>query len=57
MKILFGIQGTGNGHLSRAKEVIPHLEKYGTVDLFVSGTQAEVQLPYPILYKKHYLIR
>jgi uncharacterized protein (TIGR00661 family) len=53
MKILFGIQGTGNGHLSRAKEVIPHLEKYGIVDLFVSGTQAEVQLPYPIQYKKH----
>ena len=53
MKILFGIQGTGNGHLSRAKEIIPHLEKYGTVDLYVSGTQAEVQLAYPILYKKY----
>lgn len=53
MKILFGIQGTGNGHLSRAKEVIPHLQQYGEVDLFISGTQAEVQLPYPIRYQKH----
>lgn len=53
MKILFGIQGTGNGHLSRAKEVIPHLQKYGTVDLLVSGTEAEVQLPYPVRYKKY----
>ncbi len=53
MKILFGVQGTGNGHLSRAKEVIPYLLKYGEVDLYVSGTEAEVKLPYPIKYKKH----
>lgn len=53
MKILFGIQGTGNGHLSRAKEVIPYLQQHGEVDLFISGTQAEVQLPYPVQYQKH----
>src|SRR6478736_2209098 len=51
MKILFAIQGTGNGHLSRAVDVIPELKKYGELDLFVSGAQAEVSLPYPIKYK------
>jgi len=53
MKILFGIQGTGNGHLSRAKEVIPHLLEYGDVDLYISGTEAEVKLPYPVKFQKH----
>lgn len=53
MKILFGIQGTGNGHLSRAKEVIPHLQKYGEVDILISSTDTEVKLPYDIKYQKH----
>jgi len=51
MKILYAIQGTGNGHLSRAVDIIPELKKYGTLDLFVSGAQAEVTLPYPVKYK------
>jgi uncharacterized protein (TIGR00661 family) len=53
MKILFGIQGTGNGHLSRAKEIIPYLMQYGEVDLLISSTDTEINLPYPIKYKKH----
>lgn len=52
MKILYAIQGTGNGHISRAREVIPHLLNYGQLDVLVSGRQAEVQLPYLIKYKK-----
>lgn len=51
MNILYAIQGTGNGHLSRAVDIIPELKKYGQLDLFVSGAQAEVVLPYPIKYK------
>jgi uncharacterized protein (TIGR00661 family) len=51
MKILYAIQGTGNGHLSRAVDIIPELKKFGQLDLFVSGAQAEVQLPYPVKYK------
>jgi uncharacterized protein (TIGR00661 family) len=51
MKILYAIQGTGNGHLSRAVDIIPELKKYGDLDLFVSGAQAEVVLPYPVKYK------
>ncbi|MFM8849414.1 MAG: glycosyltransferase family protein [Cytophagales bacterium] len=51
MNILYAIQGTGNGHLSRAIDIIPELKKYGSLDLFVSGAQAEVVLPYPVKYK------
>lgn len=50
MKILYAIQGTGNGHLARAGDIIPCLEQYGTVDLFVSGAQADITLPYPVKY-------
>jgi uncharacterized protein (TIGR00661 family) len=52
MKILYAAQATGNGHLSRAREIIPILKQYGTVDIAVSGTQADVKLPFPILYQK-----
>jgi len=48
MKILYAIQGTGNGHLSRAKEIIPALLKRAQVDILVSGTQAEIVLPYDV---------
>ena len=39
MKILYAIQGTGNGHLSRAVDIVPELKKFGNLDLFVSGAQ------------------
>jgi uncharacterized protein (TIGR00661 family) len=52
MKILLAIQATGNGHISRAREVIPHLLQYGELDLLISGRQADVSLPYMIKYKK-----
>lgn len=51
MNILYAIQGTGNGHLSRAVDIIPELQKFGKLDLFVSGAQAEIVLPYPVKYK------
>ncbi len=51
MKILYAIQGTGNGHVSRAREVIPHLQRHGQVDLVLSGTQAEVGLEQEIKYR------
>ncbi|MEJ2595355.1 MAG: glycosyltransferase family protein [bacterium] len=53
MKILYAIQGTGNGHLARAGDVIPQLQKRCTVDLLVSGTQADVKLRYPVKYRLH----
>jgi len=50
MKILYAIQGTGNGHLSRAKEVIPALLNRAQVDILISGTQAEVVLDQKVNY-------
>jgi uncharacterized protein (TIGR00661 family) len=50
MKILYAIQGTGNGHLSRAADIISALKNYGGVDILVSGLHAEVALPYPVKY-------
>lgn len=51
MKILFAIQGTGNGHLSRARDVYPELIKHGEVDVLISGIQADVDVPFPVKYK------
>ncbi|OWY22650.1 glycosyl transferase [Sphingobacteriales bacterium UPWRP_1] len=53
MKILYAVQATGNGHISRAIEIIPHLQQYGQVDVFVSGTQAHLNLPFEIKEKKN----
>jgi uncharacterized protein (TIGR00661 family) len=51
MKILYAIQGTGNGHLSRAREIIPILRKIADVDVLVSGTQCDMSLPFPVRYQ------
>lgn len=51
MKILYAIQGTGNGHLSRARDIIPILQKEHEVDILISGTQADLELPFQIKYK------
>jgi len=53
MKILYAIQGTGNGHISRAREIVPLLQRHGELDLLVSGTEAEVSLSQPLKYKFH----
>ncbi len=51
MKILYAIQGTGNGHISRARDIIPLLQKRGELDILVSGTEADVELGYPVKYQ------
>ena len=51
MKILYAIQGTGNGHISRAREVAPVLEKRAEVDYLVSGCQMDLPLPFRIKYR------
>lgn len=50
MKILYAIQGTGNGHISRARDIIPILKLRGEVDILISGTEADVELGYPVKY-------
>lgn len=52
MKVLYAIQGTGNGHLSRARDIIPILQKHHLeLDILVSGTQADIQIPHPVKYQ------
>jgi uncharacterized protein (TIGR00661 family) len=51
MRILYAIQGTGNGHLSRARDIIPVLQENHELDLLISGSQADVELPYPVKYR------
>ncbi|MFD2554897.1 glycosyltransferase family protein [Sphingobacterium tabacisoli] len=53
MKILYAIQGTGNGHLCRAMDVIPCLQQFGEVDVLISGIQADIPLPFEIKYRLH----
>jgi len=51
MKIFYAIQGTGNGHLSRAIQLYPYLQKYGTVDFFLSGSNSQLNNSIPIKFK------
>ena len=51
MKILYAIQGTGNGHLSRAKEIVPARMNRAQVDILISGTESQDKLPFSIKYK------
>jgi uncharacterized protein (TIGR00661 family) len=53
MKIFYAIQATGNGHISRAMELLPHLEQYGMVDIFLSGANSSLELDVPIKYRSN----
>ena len=51
MKIFYAVQATGNGHISRAMELLPYLEKYGTVDIFLSGNNSTLNFDLPVAYR------
>jgi uncharacterized protein (TIGR00661 family) len=51
MKIFYAVQATGNGHISRAMELLPHLRRYGEVDIFLSGDNSNLPLDAPIKYR------
>ncbi|HPE77313.1 MAG TPA: glycosyltransferase family protein [Draconibacterium sp.] len=53
MKILYAIQGTGNGHLARATEIVPILREMANTDILVSGCQADIALPFPVSYQRY----
>jgi uncharacterized protein (TIGR00661 family) len=50
MKILYGIQGTGNGHITKAIEMVPLLKNYADVDVVISGNNYEINLPFEVKY-------
>jgi uncharacterized protein (TIGR00661 family) len=51
VKVLYAIQGTGNGHVSRAREIAPVLERYCEVDYLISGRQVELELSRKVKYR------
>ncbi len=51
MKVLYAFQGTGNGHVARAQEIIPILKKYASVDTLISGHQSQLKTDFPIDFK------
>ena len=53
MNILYGIQGTGHGHLSRARELLPELQKHASVDVMTSGSTARLSIDGSVRYRKY----
>lgn len=51
MKIFYAIQATGNGHISRAMQLYPYLQKFGSIDFFLSGNNASLDINLPVKYK------
>lgn len=51
MKIFYAIQATGNGHISRAIQLYPYLQKFGSVDFFLSGNNASLDINLPVKFK------
>lgn len=49
MKILYAIQATGNGHISRAIQLYPFLKEHGDVDFFMSGSNAALKTDLPVI--------
>jgi uncharacterized protein (TIGR00661 family) len=53
MKILYGIQLTGNGHITRSSQLIKSLIENGfDVDIITSGNNSQLNIPFEI--KKHF---
>lgn len=53
MKVLYGIQLTGNGHVTRSTQLIKSLIKNGfNVDIITSGNNSQISLPFKV--KKHF---
>jgi len=51
MKILYGIQGTGNGHITRSSKIIHRLKKIGCdVDILISGKFHQIDISHDIKF-------
>jgi uncharacterized protein (TIGR00661 family) len=50
-KVLYAIQATGNGHISRAAELIPFFKESFDLDLFISGDNYSISLNHEIKYR------
>lgn len=53
MRILYGINGTGNGHLTKSLQIIQELRtRNHQVDILISGSKSNIVLPPNIIKKK-----
>ena len=53
MKIIYGIQLTGNGHITRSSQLIKSLIENGfDVDIITSGSNSQLDIPFKV--KKHF---
>lgn len=50
MKILYCVQLTGNGHITRANELIPEFKKVADVDILTSGNQNSLEIKHKVRY-------
>ena len=53
LRILYAFQGTGNGHVARARDLIPRFEAHGTVDVLIAGTESNLDVGVPTRYNFH----
>jgi len=51
MKIFYAVQATGNGHISRAMQLLPYLRRYGNVDIFLSGSNSQLNVDVPVRFR------
>ena len=45
INVLYGINATGQGHINRARKLVPLLSKHVNIDLLISGAKQKVELP------------
>lgn len=50
MRILYGVQGTGHGHITRARVLLPILREMAEVDVLISGYNFKLNLEGEVKY-------
>jgi uncharacterized protein (TIGR00661 family) len=50
LKILYAVQATGNGHIARAEILLPYLQQFGNVDVFLSGSNSNLPNTLPVKF-------
>ena len=53
MKVLYAIQGTGNGHIARATELVPKLKTKFQLHTLISGNSSDLNPNFNIDYRFH----
>lgn len=50
LKVLYALQGTGNGHMARATALVPHLQQHPSIELtvWISGKHVDLKAPFKI---------